>query len=76
MNNYWHELPQEKINELIENKITIGQILSEYKQPDWCFYKDALSGVMGCWSLVDNRPGGSRTQISKDYCKNCPCFSE
>ena len=68
---YWHKLPQEKINELIKNKTKIKEILKNYKQPDWCNYPEALGGFLGCWSLTDNRPGGLRTKISMEYCKNC-----
>ena len=74
MTNYWHELPQEEVDKILASKITIGELLEKYKQPDWCNYPDALDGNMGCWSLMDNHEGGIRSRISKDYCKDCECF--
>lgn len=71
---YWHETPQDEIDRLIEDGALIQFVLDNYKQPDWCGYKQALSGMMGCWSLTDNEPGGLRTHISKEYCKGCDCF--
>lgn len=70
--NYWHELPQEKINELIESKVTLAYVMKNYKQPKWCNYPNALEGLMGCWSLNDNKPDGLRTKISESFCKDCP----
>jgi hypothetical protein len=71
---YWHKLPQNKIDKIIEDGTTIKQVLEEYKQPDWCSYPDALGGMMGCWSLTDNGPNGLRTKISPEFCKNCDCY--
>lgn len=68
---YWHELSQEKIDELISKKVTLKYVMDNYKQPDWCNYPNALEGVMGCWSLTDNRKDGLRTKISKQFCSNC-----
>ena len=76
MTNYWHELPQEEVDKILASKITIGELLEKYKQPDWCNYPDALDGNMGCWSLMDNHKGGIRSRISKDYCKDCECFND
>lgn len=77
MNNnpYFHELTQSEINELIQDKKTIGFILENYKQPYWCNYPEALSMRMGCFSLCDLSENGLRTKISVDYCKKCSCFS-
>ena len=68
---YFHELHQDKIDELIENKATIFQIKQMFKQPDWCNYPNALDGFLGCWSLMDISEDGLRTKISKEFCKKC-----
>lgn len=68
---YWHEISQEEIDKLFEDKATVGFVLENYKQPDWCHYPEALSGIMGCWSLMDKN---LRTEISHDYCKTCECY--
>lgn len=69
---YWHEIPQKEITKLVEQKKSVQFIIDNYKQPDWCNYPDALSGLMGCWSLNDNTTNGLRTNISRQFCKNCP----
>jgi len=74
-NRYFHELEQTEIDALIANNPKIGYIMETYKQPDWCKYPNALEGQMGCWSLMDLNKDGLRTKISKDFCKDCDCFS-
>jgi hypothetical protein len=70
---YFHEVPQSEIDELEEKGLlTVGYVMSNYKQPDWCQYPDALAGVMGCWSLMAK---DTRSKISKDFCSNCDYFS-
>lgn len=71
---YWHELPQEEIDKILKSGITVSEAVEKYKQPDWCNYPGAVTGMVGCWSLTDNKPGGLRTTISKDYCKSCEFF--
>jgi hypothetical protein len=71
---YFHEIPQSEVDSLISDKKTISYLLENYLQPDWCNYPDALSMTMGCFSLCDLKKDGLRTKISKDFCKNCPCF--
>lgn len=73
---YWHELPQEEVDKLIEEKRTLRHVLDNYLQPEWCHYPAALNGKMGCWSLNDNTPGGLRTKISNDFCKDCDCYKK
>lgn len=73
---YWHELPQSEVDELIEKGVTNQYVIDNYLQPEWCQYDEALCGLMGCWLLVDNRPGGARTKVSLEYCKNCDCFKK
>lgn len=70
---YWHEIPQEEVEQRIAEKRTNQYIMDNYAQPDWCNYPDALNGIMGCWALVDNAPGGTRAKISHEFCKNCEC---
>ena len=72
---YFHELEQTEIDALISDKKTVDYIMENYKQPDWCNYHEALSMAMGCWSLCDLSKDGSRTKISKEFCKGCDCFS-
>ena len=72
---YFHELEQSEINNLIADKKTIGYIIKNYRQPDWCKYPNALAGELGCWSLTDLSKDGLRSKISKDFCKDCDCFS-
>jgi len=74
-NRYFHELEQTEIDTLIADKKTVGYILENYKQPDWCNYPNALKGQMGCWSLMDLSKDGLRTKISRDFCKGCNYFS-
>ncbi|MFA5299346.1 MAG: hypothetical protein WC389_14245, partial [Lutibacter sp.] len=57
-NRYFHELEQSEIDTLIADKKTVGYIMENYKQPDWCNYSEALSMDMGCWSLCDLSKGG------------------
>jgi len=69
---YFHEASQEDIDKLMESDVTWKEIIDRYSQPEWCNYPDALSGQMGCWSLIDTEPEGLRTKISKEFCKSCP----
>jgi hypothetical protein len=71
---YWHEIDQSEVDKLIEEKKDNQFVLDNYLQPSWCRYPEALCGVMGCWSLVDNRPDGLRNKISIDFCTGCDCF--
>ena len=73
---YFHELTQEEIDQLIEEKRTIGYILENFKQPKWCDYPEALNGQMGCWTLTDLGETNLRTKISEEYCKSCDCFKK
>mgnify|MGYP007069472104 CR=1 FL=1 len=75
INSYFHEIPQSEVDSLISEKKTIGYILENYKQPDWCKYPDALAMTIGCWSLCDTQKDGLRTKISRDYCACCEFFS-
>lgn len=71
---YFHELTQDEIDTLIADEKTVGYIIANYKQPDWCNYPEALSMSMGCWSLCDLSKDGLRTKISRVYCKTCDCY--
>jgi hypothetical protein len=68
---YWHELPQERIEELLGKGTTWGEVMENYRQPEWCTYPDALKGEFGCWSLTG---GETRTKISHEYCNECDCY--
>ena len=71
---YFHEISQDEVDKLIADKKSIGYVMENYKQPDWCNYPEALSITMGCWSLCDLKKDGLRTKISKEFCKECDCF--
>lgn len=69
----WHEkTPQERDAIIKERGLkTIGDVMANFDQPDWCDYPEALSGPMGCWSLLD-----PSITIMRDYCKDCECFNQ
>ena len=62
---FWHEISEKEVSK-IYGKQTWGWVMEKYKQPVWCDYCRALDN--GCWSLLS---AVSRTEISRDYCKNC-----
>lgn len=45
---YFHEISQEEVDKLIADKRSVGYVMENYKQPDWCNYPEALSMTMGC----------------------------
>jgi len=68
---YWHELSKEEQEKFIqEEKITIGEFMKKFKQPDWCSYPNALEGLMGCWALVFG------CIHSEEDCKDCEFYGE
>ena len=71
---YFHEISQDEVDKLISDKRSIGYVMANYKQPDWCNYPEALSMAIGCWSLCDLSKDGLRTKISKEFCKGCDHF--
>ena len=73
---YFHEIPQAEVNQLIEDRKSVGYVLENYLQPDWCAYHQALSMTFGCWSLCDLTENGFRTKISKKYCSSCDCYKK
>jgi hypothetical protein len=73
---YFHELSQEEIDALIAEKKTVGYIMENCKQPDWCDYPEALSMAFGCWFLCDLSKDGTRTKITKKFCKGCEYFNK
>lgn len=66
---YWHELTKEQKKFLRKSKVQIGWLVKSIRQPDWCAYPKALSGQMGCWSLMDDD-----IVIDKEFCKACDRF--
>ena len=66
-NPYWHEQTDTQREAVFKSKISVGEFMTKYLQPDWCKYPNALEGQMGCWSLI----GGMVT--GPDYCTNCDC---
>lgn len=71
---YFHEIPQEEINNLIQKNRTYKYLAENYLQPSWCTYPEALDPELGCWSLMDFTPEGIRNKISEDYCRLCENF--
>jgi len=66
---YFHEeVDKERFDEFKKEGKTWGQLKSEYQQPKWCQYPDALGGMMGCWSLV------GCLITDEDCCKTCDCY--
>ena len=69
MKRYWHELSKEEQKELIFKKnLTVEELMKNFKQPDWCFYPEALNGLMGCWALLFGYVQ------SEEDCKDCDCY--
>lgn len=66
---YFHELSDKDIAKLLSKKRTWKYIMENYKQPSWCTYPEALSGIMGCWSLTDISK--NRVKITDNYCNSC-----
>ena len=66
---FLHELTPEEIDNILAEKIKIGELMERYQQPTWCGYPGALKGQMGCWSLMDLK--GLRTKINKEFCSGC-----
>ena len=72
---YFHELPQDEIDKFMLNKTKWEYVIENYNQPQWCNFPGALSPY-GCWSLIDTRVNGFRTNISKEFCARCPKFDK
>jgi hypothetical protein len=41
--------------------------LKKYRQPSWCNYPEAMTGMMGCWSLMFTETKDKR----KEKCFTC-----
>jgi hypothetical protein len=65
---YFHELTKAEFEEIVRERITWKECAERYPQPPWCGYPDAVSGIMGCWSLMNFWVTG------EDYCKGCDCY--
>lgn len=52
---FFHELTKSEFKNLVKKKITYGELAKKYPQPTWCGYPDATQGMMGCWSLMDQK---------------------
>ena len=61
----FHELSEKEFDEMKEQGKTWRDIMDRYHQPEWCEYPYALSGSLGCWSLVSMRI------TCKTDCGNC-----
>ena len=69
---YFHELTEDEFNALVESKITWGDVMQKYSQPDWCEYPNALEGQMGCWGLVFR----TVSKRGETYCTACECYKK
>ena len=68
MTPYFHEVTGAELERL--QSITIAELMEQYQQPPWCAYPEALSGVMGCWSLL-------RSMVKdEEFCRNCDLHKE
>ena len=65
---YWHLFDVDKQLEIQQQYKTIGWFVRHYRQPEWCKYPEALSGLMGCWSLW------YRNIHKETDCKNCDLY--
>jgi hypothetical protein len=65
---FFHRLSMKKKKELFASKMTVGELMKQYRQPTWCGYPEALGGAMGCWSLVS-----ATINVSKQFCITCDC---
>jgi hypothetical protein len=63
---FFHEVSDEKFEELSVSKVSWGDIIDTFKQPDWCSYPTALGGMSGCWSLT------KRIIKDQSQCQTCP----
>ena len=66
---FFHEVTDQEWEKMKDDGRNVGWLMKNYRQPDWCNYHEALSGHMGCWSLMD------RSVKDKDYCKEGKCDS-
>lgn len=67
---YMHDVVKstEDWNRMVESKpagYTVGDLLNDYRQPDWCQHPNAVQGMLGCWSLWHGMVTG------RDYCRTC-----
>lgn len=70
----YHKLTKNQLTKLIQSGISILELLKKYRQPAWCSYPDALSQMMGCWSLCFpewNLDGTRKDPITRIHCGKC-----
>lgn len=78
MKPYWHELSPE----WREAEIAREPCASEFKPPDWCAYRDAVSGLpMGCFSLMLGHVNGIKDCYNCEeniaaVLKDCNCYTD
>lgn len=51
MNKYFHLLTDEEFSQAVEQK----KQYSDFKQPSWCSYPNALNYNLGCWKLTERK---------------------
>ena len=67
---YWHRMSEKQINKVCGSGMEMEEFLKVVYQPTWCQYPNALSGIMGCWSLMSS---DTRRKISHKFCGKEPC---
>lgn len=75
---FYHELTKLALEKLKTSNMTIGKLREHYRQPEWCGYPDALSQMMGCWSLCFppewHKNGRRRNPITRERCGKCEFY--
>jgi len=64
---YFHEIDEQERQAIFDRNIPVREVVEQYKQPDWCTYRNALQGGMGCWSLLL----GDVAKKGEEFCRTC-----
>lgn len=48
----FHEIDALQFSAMKALGMSFGELVKNYRQPEWCAYPGALEGLSGCWSLV------------------------
>lgn len=68
---YFHALTPEERKGILESHMTAGEFMEKYSQPEWCNYPEALTPIMGCWSLVSDH-----ITVNNESCKTCDLYNK
>ena len=61
---FFHELKDAEFEDAARDRLKYSQ----FRQPEWCGYPNALDFYFGCWSLT------GRLVKNEDYCRNCGAY--